>query len=191
MDPPWTPCAAPRGWVFGAARCTAHDDCENARGRDADAPLWELGGGRAACVRRRKGHHRCWHCRRRQRVTSRGGAASGCDRGPARPPRDRHGDRPRGRRGALPLPVGGFAFRLRVRAVQNLGDAPFFANGDAATSTRPLYFGFATVTTVGYGDCTARMNLGHTQWGDRGAAWKSVSRGRAFDRLTSETTQPA
>jgi len=58
----------------------------------------------------------------------------------------------------------GLLFAFTYTAVQNLGDAPFFANGDAATSTRSLYFSFVTVTTVGYGDFTARMNLGHTQW---------------------------
>ena len=47
-------------------------------------------------------------------------------------------------------------------AVQNLGGGPFFANGSAAVSTRSLYFSFITMTTVGYGDYTARSNLGHT-----------------------------
>jgi hypothetical protein len=47
-------------------------------------------------------------------------------------------------------------------AVQNLGGAPFFANGAAAVSSRSLYFSFVTMTTVGYGDYTARTNLGHT-----------------------------
>lgn len=47
-------------------------------------------------------------------------------------------------------------------SVQNLGGAPFFANGAAAVSTRSLYFSFITMTTVGYGDYTARSNLGHT-----------------------------
>ena len=47
-------------------------------------------------------------------------------------------------------------------AIQNLGGAPFFANGAAAVSSRALYFSFVTMTTVGYGDYTARTNLGHT-----------------------------
>ena len=47
-------------------------------------------------------------------------------------------------------------------ALQNLGGAPFFANGAAAVSSRSLYFSFVTMTTVGYGDYTARSNLGHT-----------------------------
>jgi hypothetical protein len=56
----------------------------------------------------------------------------------------------------------GLFFAFAYTAVQNLGGAPFFANGDAATSTRSLYFSFVTMTTVGYGDFTARTILGHT-----------------------------
>ena len=56
----------------------------------------------------------------------------------------------------------GLFFAFSFIAVQNLGGAPFFANGDAATSTRSVYFSFATMTTVGYGDLTARSSLGHT-----------------------------
>jgi Ion channel len=56
----------------------------------------------------------------------------------------------------------GLFFAFTYIAVQNLGGAPFFANGDAATSTRSVYFSFVTMTTVGYGDFTARTNLGHT-----------------------------
>ncbi|MGH2885071.1 MAG: potassium channel family protein, partial [Solirubrobacteraceae bacterium] len=56
----------------------------------------------------------------------------------------------------------GLFFGAIYIAVQNLGGAPFFANGTAAISSRSLYFGFATMTTVGYGDYTARTNLGHT-----------------------------
>ena len=56
----------------------------------------------------------------------------------------------------------GLFFAFAYIAVQNLGGAPFFANGDAATSPRSLYFSFVTMTTVGYGDFTARTNLGHT-----------------------------
>ena len=56
----------------------------------------------------------------------------------------------------------GLFFAFTYVAVQNLGGAPFFANGDAATSTRSVYFSFVTMTTVGYGDFTARTNLGHT-----------------------------
>ena len=47
-------------------------------------------------------------------------------------------------------------------AMQNLGGAPFFANGAAAKSSPSLDFSFVTITTVGYGDFTPRTNLGHT-----------------------------
>jgi hypothetical protein len=56
----------------------------------------------------------------------------------------------------------GLFFAFTYTAVQNLGGAPFFANGAAATSARSLYFSFVTMTTVGYGDYTARTDLGHT-----------------------------
>ena len=41
-------------------------------------------------------------------------------------------------------------------------DGQFFANGTPTTTARVLYFSFATLTTVGYGDLTAESNLGHT-----------------------------
>lgn len=56
----------------------------------------------------------------------------------------------------------GLLFAFVYVAVQNLGGAPFFADGAAAVSSRSLYFSFVTMTTVGYGDFTARSNLGHT-----------------------------
>ena len=56
----------------------------------------------------------------------------------------------------------GLFFAFTYVALQNLGGAPFFANGAAATSSRSVYFSFVTMTTVGYGDFTARSNLGHT-----------------------------
>ena len=56
----------------------------------------------------------------------------------------------------------GLFFTSVYVAVQNLGGAPFFSNGTAAVSSRALYFSFVTMTTVGYGDYTARTNLGHT-----------------------------
>jgi hypothetical protein len=56
----------------------------------------------------------------------------------------------------------GLLFAFAYVAVQNLGGAPFFANGAAATSDRSVYFSFVTLTTVGYGDYTARTNFGHT-----------------------------
>lgn len=56
----------------------------------------------------------------------------------------------------------GLMFAFVYVAIQNLGGGPFFASGAAATSPRSLYFSFVTLTTVGYGDFTARTNLGHT-----------------------------
>jgi hypothetical protein len=56
----------------------------------------------------------------------------------------------------------GLFFASAYTAIQNLGGAPFFANGAAATSDRSVYFSFVTLATVGYGDYTARTNLGHT-----------------------------
>jgi hypothetical protein len=41
-------------------------------------------------------------------------------------------------------------------------DHPFFTGDVAATVSRCLYFSFTTLTTVGYGDLTARTDLGHT-----------------------------
>lgn len=58
--------------------------------------------------------------------------------------------------------LAGMLFAFTYIAIQNLGGSPFFANGDAATSARAVYFSFVTMTTVGYGDLTARTNLGHT-----------------------------
>lgn len=55
----------------------------------------------------------------------------------------------------------GMAFALVYGAISNLS-GQFFANGIAATGARCLYFSFATLTTVGYGDLTAASNLGHT-----------------------------
>jgi Ion channel len=56
----------------------------------------------------------------------------------------------------------GLFFASVYVAIQNLGGAPFFADGAAAVSSRSVYFSFATMTTVGYGDYTARTDLGHT-----------------------------
>jgi hypothetical protein len=56
----------------------------------------------------------------------------------------------------------GLLFAFAYVAVQNLGGAPFFANGAAANSDRSVYFSFVTLATVGYGDYTARTNFGHT-----------------------------
>jgi hypothetical protein len=47
-------------------------------------------------------------------------------------------------------------------AIDRLGGEPFFSDGIAATTSNCLYFSFTALTTVGYGDLTARTNLGHT-----------------------------
>ena len=39
---------------------------------------------------------------------------------------------------------------------------PFFAGGQQASVAGCLYFSFTTLSTVGFGDLTARTNLGHT-----------------------------
>jgi hypothetical protein len=46
--------------------------------------------------------------------------------------------------------------------IDNLGDAPVFANDVTATTAHCLYFSFTTLTTVGYGDVLTRSDLGHT-----------------------------
>jgi hypothetical protein len=55
----------------------------------------------------------------------------------------------------------GMFFAFAYTAIQYLGGAPFFAGGSAATSARSVYFSFVTLSTLGYGDYTARTNLGH------------------------------
>ncbi len=47
-------------------------------------------------------------------------------------------------------------------SIDRLGGAPFFNGGASATASNCLYFSFTTLTTVGYGDLTARSDLGHT-----------------------------
>ena len=56
----------------------------------------------------------------------------------------------------------GLLFGFVYGALDRLGGDPFFASGVAATTSRCLYFSFTTLTTVGYGDLTARSDLGHT-----------------------------
>jgi hypothetical protein len=58
--------------------------------------------------------------------------------------------------------LAGMFFAFVYSAVNNLGGDPFFAAGVEATPARAVYFSFATLTTVGYGDLTARSDLGHT-----------------------------
>ncbi|WP_270037545.1 potassium channel family protein [Solirubrobacter ginsenosidimutans] len=56
----------------------------------------------------------------------------------------------------------GMLFAFLYGALDNLGGAPFFTNGTPATVSNCTYFSFTTLTTVGYGDLTARTDLGHT-----------------------------
>ena len=56
----------------------------------------------------------------------------------------------------------GMFFAFAYGAIDRYGGDPFFAGGSSATVAHCLYFSFTSLTTVGYGDLTARSNLGHT-----------------------------
>ncbi len=56
----------------------------------------------------------------------------------------------------------GMFFGYLYGAIDHLGGSPFFAGDQPTTVANCLYFSFASLTTVGYGDLTARANLGHT-----------------------------
>ena len=56
----------------------------------------------------------------------------------------------------------GMFFASVYGTIDRLGGAPFFAGGQEATVARCIYFSFTNLTTLGYGDFTARSNLGHT-----------------------------
>lgn len=56
----------------------------------------------------------------------------------------------------------GMFFASVYGTIDRFGGDPFFAGGQTATVARCLYFSFASLTTAGYGDFTARTNLGHT-----------------------------
>lgn len=56
----------------------------------------------------------------------------------------------------------GMTFGFVYGAIDRLGGAPFFAEGADLTNSNALYFSFTTLTTVGYGDLTARSDVGHT-----------------------------
>jgi Ion channel len=58
--------------------------------------------------------------------------------------------------------LAGMLFAFTYGAVDRLGGDPFFAGGQEADASNCLYFSFTTLTTVGYGDFTARSDLGHT-----------------------------
>jgi hypothetical protein len=56
----------------------------------------------------------------------------------------------------------GMFFASVYGTIDRFGGNPFFAGGQTATVARCLYFSFTSLTTAGYGDFTARTNLGHT-----------------------------
>ena len=57
--------------------------------------------------------------------------------------------------------LAGMFFSFVYGAIENLGGDPFFAGGDEWTPQRSVYFSFVTLTTTGYGDFTARSDIGH------------------------------
>lgn len=56
----------------------------------------------------------------------------------------------------------GLFFAMVYHVIQSGGQVPFFTNHRSGTDSLFLYFSFATMTTVGYGDFTAAANLGRT-----------------------------
>ncbi len=56
----------------------------------------------------------------------------------------------------------GMLFAFIYGSIDHLGGGSFFTGEEKATVAHCLYFSFTTLTTVGYGDFTARTNLGHT-----------------------------
>jgi len=56
----------------------------------------------------------------------------------------------------------GIFFAIVFRAVDHFSATQFFAQTSRPNRTDYLYFSFATLTTVGYGDLTAAENLGRT-----------------------------
>ena len=58
--------------------------------------------------------------------------------------------------------LAGMFFAYLFGALDRLGAGPFFAGGMNATVARCIYYSFTTLATVGYGDLTARTDLGHT-----------------------------
>jgi hypothetical protein len=56
----------------------------------------------------------------------------------------------------------GMLFAFVFGAIDRLGGDPFFAGGTPATVANCVYYSFTTLATVGYGDLTARTEVGHT-----------------------------
>jgi hypothetical protein len=56
----------------------------------------------------------------------------------------------------------GMFFAFIYGTIGRAGSASFFAGSQPSSVASCLYYSFTTLTTVGYGDLTARNNLGHT-----------------------------
>jgi hypothetical protein len=56
----------------------------------------------------------------------------------------------------------GILFVFVYAAIATLGRKPFFVQGATPTRSLLLYFSFVTMTTVGYGDYTAKPQVGRT-----------------------------
>ena len=56
----------------------------------------------------------------------------------------------------------GMLFTFAYAVIALGGSGPFFAQGTDGTNALRMYFSYATLCTVGYGDYTAASNLGHT-----------------------------
>jgi hypothetical protein len=56
----------------------------------------------------------------------------------------------------------GLLFAFVYGAIDRLGGDPFFAGGEDASVAHCVYFSFTTLTTSGFGDFTARTDVGHT-----------------------------
>jgi hypothetical protein len=56
----------------------------------------------------------------------------------------------------------GMAFAAAFGAIDDLASSPFFATAREGDTEDFLYFSFATLTTVGYGDLTASTDLGRS-----------------------------
>jgi hypothetical protein len=58
--------------------------------------------------------------------------------------------------------LAGMAFAAAFGAIDDLSSDPFFGAGQPGDTEDFLYFSFATLTTVGYGDLTAATDLGRS-----------------------------
>ena len=63
----------------------------------------------------------------------------------------------------------GMMFAFVYAAIDAMSSGPFFVQTAHATAPDFLYFSFITQTTVGYGDFTAKGDLGRATGGARGA----------------------